>query len=195
MLTITPRSSGFDPAAAGSLLLIRRCCHRIGLRKSSGEGQSDDRSGLHMDIMDGYTFAALPLDSFLLPSCRHFVPNLTIGAPLIESLRKHTNAYLDCHLMVTNPIDYVEHMAKAGASGFTFHVEVAKENWQQLVCWDEASCGSKAWNTCRTSLSSAARGGGGVLRRRCILIGIWYLFVSLRVKKLVLNVLKSFRES
>ncbi|KAG5382661.1 hypothetical protein IGI04_034131 [Brassica rapa subsp. trilocularis] len=63
----------------------------------------------------------------------HFVPNLTIGAPVIESLRKHTSAYLDCHLMVTNPMDYVEQMGKAGASGFTFHVEVAKENWQELV--------------------------------------------------------------
>ena len=35
-------------------------------------------------------------------------------------------AYLDCHLMVTNPLDYVEPLAKAGASGFTFHVEVSK---------------------------------------------------------------------
>nr|XP_043615127.1 ribulose-phosphate 3-epimerase, cytoplasmic isoform isoform X2 [Erigeron canadensis] len=71
---------------------------------------------LHMDIMDG-----------------HFVPNLTIGAPVIESLRKHTKAYLDCHLMVTNPIDYVDVFGKAGASGFTFHVEVSKDNWQELV--------------------------------------------------------------
>uniref|UniRef100_A0A9I9CTT0 Ribulose-phosphate 3-epimerase n=1 Tax=Cucumis melo TaxID=3656 RepID=A0A9I9CTT0_CUCME len=71
---------------------------------------------LHMDIMH-----------------RHFVPNLTIGAPVIESLRKHTKAYLDCHLMVTNPLDYVEPLAKAGASGFTFHVEVSKDNWQQLI--------------------------------------------------------------
>ncbi|KAF3435216.1 hypothetical protein FNV43_RR22303 [Rhamnella rubrinervis] len=63
----------------------------------------------------------------------HFVPNLTIGAPVIESLRKHTKAYLDCHLMVTNPLDYVEPLGKAGASGFTFHVEVSKENWQELV--------------------------------------------------------------
>ncbi|MFS7970321.1 putative ribulose-phosphate 3-epimerase [Helianthus anomalus] len=71
---------------------------------------------LHMDIMDG-----------------HFVPNLTIGAPVIESLRKHTKAYLDCHLMVTNPLDYVDQFGKAGASGFTFHVEVSKDNWPELV--------------------------------------------------------------
>ncbi|CAL0332975.1 unnamed protein product [Lupinus luteus] len=71
---------------------------------------------LHMDIMDG-----------------HFVPNLTIGAPIIESLRKHTKAYLDCHLMVTNPLDYVEPLGKAGASGFTFHIETSKDNWKELV--------------------------------------------------------------
>ncbi|KAL7592750.1 ribulose-phosphate 3-epimerase, cytoplasmic isoform [Lactuca sativa] len=71
---------------------------------------------LHMDIMDG-----------------HFVPNLTIGAPVIASLRKHTKAYLDCHLMVTNPLDYVDQLGKAGASGFTFHVEVSKDNWQEVV--------------------------------------------------------------
>ncbi|WCJ27484.1 Ribulose-phosphate 3-epimerase [Euphorbia peplus] len=71
---------------------------------------------LHMDIMDG-----------------HFVPNLTIGAPVIESLRKHTKAYLDCHLMVTNPHDYVDAFAKAGASGFTFHIEASRENWGELI--------------------------------------------------------------
>ncbi|KAF9605373.1 hypothetical protein IFM89_016926 [Coptis chinensis] len=42
-------------------------------------------------------------------------------------------AYLDCHLMVTNPLDYVEPFGKAGASGFTFHVEVSKDNWKELV--------------------------------------------------------------
>ncbi|KAK7825092.1 ribulose-phosphate 3-epimerase [Quercus suber] len=59
--------------------------------------------------------------------------HMDIMALLIESLRKHTTAYLDCHLMVTNPLDYVDPMGKAGASGFTFHVEVSKENWQELV--------------------------------------------------------------
>lgn len=71
---------------------------------------------LHMDIMDG-----------------HFVPNLTIGAPVIESLRKHTDAYLDCHLMVSHPADFVAPLGKAGASGFTFHVEASKDNWQDLI--------------------------------------------------------------
>ncbi|XP_078175399.1 ribulose-phosphate 3-epimerase, cytoplasmic isoform-like [Carex rostrata] len=71
---------------------------------------------LHMDIMDG-----------------HFVPNLTIGPPVIQSLRQHSRAYLDCHLMVTNPMDYVKPLSKAGASGFTFHVEVSQENWQDLI--------------------------------------------------------------
>ncbi|GER46791.1 ribulose-phosphate 3-epimerase [Striga asiatica] len=85
---------------------------------------------LHMDIMDGYVIIRYEAWKILEI---HFVPNLTIGAPVIESLRKHTDAYLDCHLMVTNPIDYVEPLGKAGASGFTFHVEASKDNWRELV--------------------------------------------------------------
>ena len=46
---------------------------------------------LHVDVMDG-----------------HFVPNLTIGPPVVASLRKHTDLYLDCHLMMTNPGEYLE---------------------------------------------------------------------------------------
>eukprot|EP01027_Heterolobosea_sp_BB2_P002109 GEZU01003179.1.p1 GENE.GEZU01003179.1~~GEZU01003179.1.p1 ORF type:complete len:203 (+),score=67.27 GEZU01003179.1:215-823(+) len=53
----------------------------------------------------------------------HFVPNLTIGAPVIKSLRKHTKAFLDCHLMVSNPGQWVEDFAKAGANSITFHYE------------------------------------------------------------------------
>jgi|TARA_B100000405_G_scaffold214372_2_gene151395 ribulose-phosphate 3-epimerase len=62
---------------------------------------------LHLDIMDG-----------------HFVPNLTFGAPVVKCLAKHTDAFLDCHLMVTNPGDYVEPLKDAGAHMFTFHIEV-----------------------------------------------------------------------
>ncbi|GJP45277.1 hypothetical protein CLOM_g4684 [Closterium sp. NIES-68] len=65
-------------------------------------------------------------------SC-NFVPNLTIGPPVIAALRKHTDAYLDCHLMVTDPFAYVEPMSKAGASSFTFHVEAVPDKAQQLI--------------------------------------------------------------
>lgn len=61
---------------------------------------------LHVDCMDG-----------------HFVPNLTIGAPVVKALRKHTDMYLDCHLMVTNPEHWVDAFANAGANGVTFHLE------------------------------------------------------------------------
>lgn len=62
--------------------------------------------------------------STVSPSPRsHFVPNLTLGAPIVSSLRKHTSAFLDCHLMVTAPGAWVADFAKAGASQVTFHVE------------------------------------------------------------------------
>jgi ribulose-phosphate 3-epimerase len=62
---------------------------------------------LHVDIMDA-----------------HFVPNLTIGPPVIESLRRHTGIFFDCHLMMTNPGDFLEVFRKVGANGCTVHVEV-----------------------------------------------------------------------
>jgi pentose-5-phosphate-3-epimerase len=55
--------------------------------------------------------------------CRHFVPNLTLGAPIVKALRAHTKAYLDCHLMVSEPEKWVDDFADAGADGFTFHIE------------------------------------------------------------------------
>jgi ribulose-phosphate 3-epimerase len=54
----------------------------------------------------------------------HFVPNLTFGPPVIASLRKaQKDAYIDCHMMVSEPAKWIEPLQKAGASGVTFHVE------------------------------------------------------------------------
>jgi len=62
---------------------------------------------LHLDIMDG-----------------HFVPNLTFGPPIIKQIRKFTDLSLDAHLMVTNPMDYIEIMNKLGVEYLSFHPEV-----------------------------------------------------------------------
>jgi ribulose-phosphate 3-epimerase len=62
---------------------------------------------LHVDVMDG-----------------HFVPNLTIGPPVVAALRKRTDLYLDCHLMVDNPGVLLDDFADAGADGVTIHVEL-----------------------------------------------------------------------
>jgi len=62
---------------------------------------------LHVDVMDA-----------------HFVPNLTIGPPVVASIRRHTNLYLDCHLMMDNPGSYLEAFREAGADGCSVHVEV-----------------------------------------------------------------------
>jgi ribulose-phosphate 3-epimerase len=62
---------------------------------------------LHVDVMDG-----------------HFVPNLTIGPPVVAALRKHTDLFLDCHLMVDNPGELLGDFADAGADRCIVHVEL-----------------------------------------------------------------------
>jgi ribulose-phosphate 3-epimerase len=62
---------------------------------------------LHVDVMDG-----------------HFVPNLTIGPPVVSSLRKHSRLFFDTHLMITDPARYLEPFRDAGSDGCTVHVEV-----------------------------------------------------------------------
>ena len=62
---------------------------------------------LHVDVMDA-----------------HFVPNLTIGPPVVASLRRHSSLFFDCHLMMTEPGRYLEAFADAGADGCTVHVEI-----------------------------------------------------------------------
>ena len=61
---------------------------------------------LHVDVMDGA-----------------FVPNLTIGIPVVQSIRKHTDMFLDVHLMIEKPVRYIEDFAKAGADLLSIHLE------------------------------------------------------------------------
>src|SRR5690348_7064973 len=61
---------------------------------------------LHLDVMDG-----------------HFVPNLTIGPPVVEAVRKTTKLHLDCHLMIENPAEFAPIFAKSGANSVSVHYE------------------------------------------------------------------------
>ena len=64
---------------------------------------------VHIDVMDG-----------------NFVPNLTFGAPVVKMVRKVTNMFFDCHLMVNDPEKYVADFKKAGADQICFHIEATK---------------------------------------------------------------------
>jgi len=64
---------------------------------------------LHVDVMDG-----------------HFVPNLTIGLPVVEALRRHAKLPLDCHLMIEDPDRWAPGYAEAGARSVTIHAEAAR---------------------------------------------------------------------
>ena len=64
---------------------------------------------LHVDVMDG-----------------HFVPNITIGPPVVESLRKAVDVPLDCHLMIENPDEYIPAFAHAGANWISVHQEATR---------------------------------------------------------------------
>ena len=65
---------------------------------------------IHVDVMDG-----------------HFVPNITIGVPVVKSLRRATDLVLDTHLMIENPEKYVKPFAEAGADILTFHYEACSD--------------------------------------------------------------------
>lgn len=65
---------------------------------------------IHIDIMDGY-----------------FVPNISMGIPVVESIRKVSSMFFDVHLMMQHPQDYFERFAEAGADGITFHLECTED--------------------------------------------------------------------
>lgn len=79
---------------------------------------------LHLDVMDG-----------------RFVPNITFGAPIIKSIRNKTQLVFDVHLMIDEPLKYIEDFAKAGADIITFHIESsspAAETVEKII-----ACGCK----------------------------------------------------
>jgi ribulose-phosphate 3-epimerase len=76
---------------------------------------------VHVDVMDG-----------------RFVPNLTFGAPVVQCLRRHTDAVLDCHLMVEDPERYIEPFAKAGANILTIHAEATRHLERHLTAIRDA---------------------------------------------------------
>lgn len=73
-------------------------------------------SWVHVDVMDG-----------------HFVPNITIGVPVVKSIRKITDMPLDVHLMIENPEKYIEPFALSGSDIITFHYEAAGEKTEEII--------------------------------------------------------------
>jgi ribulose-phosphate 3-epimerase len=70
---------------------------------------------IHVDVMDG-----------------HFVPNITLGPPVVKSLRKATKLPLDCHLMIENPDDFIPAFAEAGANWVSVHYEACRHLHRSL---------------------------------------------------------------
>lgn len=82
---------------------------------------------IHVDVMDG-----------------HFVPNITIGIPVVKALKRFARKPLDVHLMIDNPEKYIEDFAKSGADIITFHYEAVKPENIEKICKKIQSFGCKA---------------------------------------------------
>src|SRR6478672_11772598 len=80
--------------------------------RAAGEGGG---TVIHVDIMDG-----------------HFVPNITLGPPVVKSLRKVTKLPLDCHLMIENPDEFIPDFAEAGANWVSVHYEACRHLHRSL---------------------------------------------------------------
>ena len=85
-------------------------CDFAHLEDEIREVEAAGAPALHLDVMDG-----------------HFVPNISIGVPIVEAVRRITDLPLDVHLMISEPAKYIEAFRKAGADSMTIHVEAVAD--------------------------------------------------------------------
>jgi ribulose-phosphate 3-epimerase len=114
---VTPRSSAVRIAPSLLSANFARLADDVAMCEAGGA------EWLHVDVMDG-----------------QFVPNLTFGAKVIETVRKLTSLPLDVHLMVVEPEKYFDTFVAAGATGLTIHVEAAPHLHRQLQRIRELGC-------------------------------------------------------
>jgi ribulose-phosphate 3-epimerase len=97
-------------ASVPGILPSLLACDFAHLEREVREVEAAGVPALHLDVMDG-----------------HFVPNLSIGVPIVEAVRRITDLPLDVHLMISDPARYIEAFRKAGADSMTIHIEAVPD--------------------------------------------------------------------